>query len=84
MQSKNDKVRVGVVVSNKMDHTAVVAVERLVKHPAYKKYIKRTTKFKAHDAKNECQAGDKVKIIETRPLSKTKRWRVAEILEKVR
>ena len=84
MQSKNDKVRVGVVVSNKMDHTAVVAVERLVLHPVYKKYIKRTTKFKAHDAKNECQTGDKVKIIETRPLSKTKRWRVAEILEKVR
>ena len=84
MQSENRKIRVGVVVSNKMDQTAVVAVERLVKHPVYKKYIKRTTKFKAHDAKNECQNGDKVKIVETRPLSKTKRWRVSEVIEKVR
>jgi small subunit ribosomal protein S17 len=84
MEKIHRKVRVGIVVSNKMDQTAVVAVERLVKHPVYKKYIKRTTKFKAHDAKNECQSGDKVKIIETRPLSKTKRWRVAEVLEKVK
>ena len=84
MDKAHRKVRVGVVVSNKMDQTAVVAVERLVKHPVYKKYIKRTAKFKAHDAKNECQNGDKVKIIETRPLSKTKRWRVAEVLEKVK
>jgi len=78
------KTRVGIVVSDKMDKTAVVAVERLVKHTAYKKFIKRTSKFKAHDAKNECQVGDLVKIIETRPLSKTKRWRVSEILEKAK
>ncbi len=78
------KTRIGVVVSDKMDKTAVVAVERLIKHPVYKKYIKRTTKFKAHDQKNECQVGDVVKIMETRPLSKTKRWRVVEILEKAK
>ena len=84
MDKASRKIRVGIVVSNKMDQTAVVAVERLVKHPVYKKYIKRTTKFKAHDAKNECQNGDKVRIIETRPLSKTKRWRVAEVIEKVK
>jgi small subunit ribosomal protein S17 len=84
MEKEHRKVRVGIVVSNKMDQTAVVAIERLVKHPVYKKYIKRTAKFKAHDAKNECQNGDKVRIIETRPLSKTKRWRVAEVLEKVK
>ena len=84
MEKARRKVRVGIVVSNKMDQTAVVAVERLVKHPVYKKYIKRTTKFKAHDAKNECQSGDKVRIVETRPLSKTKRWRVTEVIEKVK
>jgi small subunit ribosomal protein S17 len=78
------KTRIGVVVSDKMNKTAVVAVERLVQHPAYKKFIKRTSKFKAHDDKNECQIGDTVKIMETRPLSKTKRWRVVEILEKVK
>ncbi len=78
------KTRIGVVVSDKMNKTAVIAVERLVKHPVYKKYIKRTSKFKAHDEKNECKVGDKVKIMETRPLSKTKRWRVIEILEKVK
>lgn len=78
------KSRVGVVVSNSMDKTAVVSVERLVKHPFYKKYIKRTSKFKAHDNANECQVGDKVKIMETRPLSKTKRWRVIEIVEKAK
>lgn len=78
------KSRVGIVVSNSMDKTAVVSVERLVKHPFYKKYIKRTSKFKAHDNANECQVGDKVKIMETRPLSKTKRWRVVEIVEKAK
>ncbi|RMF60765.1 MAG: 30S ribosomal protein S17 [Calditrichaeota bacterium] len=78
------KTRVGVVVSDKMDKTVVVAVERLVKHPFYKKYIKRTSKFKAHDEENQCTVGDKVKIMETRPLSKTKRWRVVEIVEKVK
>ncbi len=84
MERGNRKTRVGVVVSNKMDKTVVVAVERSVKHPVYKKFIKRTTKFKAHDEKNECQIGDTVKIMETRPLSRTKRWRVVEILEKVK
>jgi small subunit ribosomal protein S17 len=78
------KSRIGVVVSDKMDKTAVVAVERLVQHPVYKKFIKRTSKFKVHDAKNECKIGDKVRIAETRPLSKSKRWRVVEILEKVK
>ncbi|OGB64927.1 MAG: 30S ribosomal protein S17 [Caldithrix sp. RBG_13_44_9] len=78
------KSRIGVVVSDKMNKTAVIAVERLVQHPVYKKFIKRTSKFKAHDEKNECKIGDKVRIVETRPLSKTKRWRVVEILEKVK
>jgi small subunit ribosomal protein S17 len=78
------KTRVGFVVSDKMDKTVVVAVERLVKHPLYKKYVKQTKKFKAHDEENTCNIGDKVKIMETRPLSKTKRWRVVEIVEKVK
>ncbi len=78
------KTNVGVVVSDKMDKTVVVSVERLVKHPRYEKYIKRTKKFKAHDENNECQIGDVVRIMETRPLSKTKRWRVVEIIEKVK
>ena len=78
------KTRVGIVVSDKMDKTVVVAVERLVKHPLYKKYIKQTSKFKAHDSENQCDIGDKVKIMETRPLSKTKRWRDVEIIEKVK
>ncbi len=78
------KVRIGTVVSNKMDKTIVVAVESLVRHPLYKKIIKRTTKFKAHDAKNECQIGDVVKIMETRPLSKEKRWRLVSIVEKAK
>lgn len=78
------KTRVGSVVSDKMDKTVTVSVERLVKHPFYKKYIKRTSKFKAHDNENQCEFGDKVRIMETRPLSKTKRWRVVEIVEKVK
>lgn len=84
MERSKRKSRVGVVVSNSMDKTIVVAVERLVKHGFYKKYIRRTTKFKAHDNANECQVGDKVKILETRPLSKTKRWRLVEIIEKAK
>jgi small subunit ribosomal protein S17 len=72
----------GVVVSNKMDKTVVVQVERLVKHPLYKKYIRRSNKFMAHDTDNACQIGDRVEITESRPLSKTKRWRVSRILEK--
>ncbi len=79
---KKRKTRVGRVVSNKMDKTVVVTVETLRHHPLYKKTIKRAVKFKAHDEKNECRLGDTVKIIETRPLSKEKRWRVAEIITK--
>ncbi len=79
---ENRKTRVGIVVSNKMDKTVVVAVETLVKHPKFSKYIKRTKRFFAHDANNECSIGDKVKIVETRPLSKNKRWRVIEVLKK--
>lgn len=78
------KVVVGKVVSDKMDKTVVVAVEDSVKHPLYKKIIKRTVKFKAHDEKNECKSGDKVRIMETRPLSKDKRWRLVEILERAK
>ncbi len=84
MERATRKTRIGVVVSDKMDKTVVVAVERRVKHPFYKKYIKLTSKFKAHDGENTCQIGDKVKIMETRPLSKTKRWRIVEIIEKVK
>jgi small subunit ribosomal protein S17 len=79
---KKHKTRVGRVVSNKMDKTVVVTVETLRHHPLYKKTIRRAVKFKAHDEKNECRLGDTVKIIETRPLSKEKRWRVAEIITK--
>jgi small subunit ribosomal protein S17 len=76
------KTRVGVVVSDKMDKTVVVEVKRLVSHPLYKKIIRRRKKFKAHDPENSCGIGDKVLIEETRPLSRDKRWRVKEILEK--
>jgi small subunit ribosomal protein S17 len=72
----------GTIISNKMDKTVVVQVERLVKHRLYHKYIRRRAKFSAHDEANACQVGDKVMITESRPLSKTKRWRVSEILEK--
>lgn len=72
----------GVVVSNKMDKTTVVQVKRLKKHATYSKYIRRTAKYLAHDPQNSCQIGDKVKIVETRPLSKLKRWQVLEIVEK--
>ena len=78
------KSAVGKVVSDKMDKTIVVAIEDSVKHPLYKKIIKRTVKFKAHDEKNECKAGDRVRIMETRPLSKDKRWRLVEIIEKAK
>lgn len=84
MERGNRKTRVGVIVSDKMDKTVVVAVERMVKHPFYKKYIKQTSKFKAHDGENSCGIGDKVKVMETRPLSRTKRWRVVEIIEKAK
>ena len=78
------KVRVGVVTSNKMAKTITVAVERKVKHPIYGKFLKKTTKFHAHDERNECNIGDVVRIMETRPLSKTKRWRLVEVVEKVK
>ena len=78
------KTRVGKVVSDKMDKTVVVAIVDNVKHPLYKKIIKRTVKFKAHDEQNACGIGDKVLIMETRPLSKDKRWRVVEIVEKAK
>jgi small subunit ribosomal protein S17 len=78
------KIRVGVVTSNRMAKTITVAVERKVKHPIYGKFVKKTTKFHAHDEKDECSIGDLVKIMETRPFSKTKRWRLVEIVEKVK
>lgn len=78
------KTRVGKVVSDKMDKTVVVAIIDNVKHPLYKKIIKRTVKLKAHDEKNECRIGDRVELMETRPLSKDKRWRVAEIIERAK
>jgi small subunit ribosomal protein S17 len=78
------KTRIGVVTSNKMDKTITVSIERRVAHPLYRKYFKKTTKLMAHDEKNECVVGDKVKIAETRPLSARKRWRLVEIVEKAR
>jgi small subunit ribosomal protein S17 len=76
------KVRVGTVVSDRMDKTVVVAVVRMMRHPLYGKTVKRTKKFHAHDENNECRVGDVVEIMETRPLSKTKRWRVARVVQK--
>ena len=78
------KTRVGKVVSDKMDKTIVVAIEDNVKHPLYKKIIKNTVKLKAHDENNECRVGDRVMVMETRPLSKDKRWRLVEIVEKAK
>lgn len=78
------KTKTGVVRSSKMDKTITVAVERKVKHPIYGKFVKKTTRFHAHDEKNECGVGDVVKIMESRPLSKTKRWRLVEIVEKAK
>jgi len=78
------KTRTGRVVSTKMDKTITVAVERRLQHPVYGKFIKKTTKLKAHDEKNECSEGDFVKVMETRPLSKSKRWRLIEVIEKVK
>ena len=84
MERNLRKTRVGKVVSDKMDKTIVVAVEEHVKHPLYKKIIKRTYKLKAHDENNECRVGDWIRVMETRPLSKDKRWRVVEIIEKAK
>ena len=78
------KTRIGVVVSDKMDKTIVVAIKTKVRHPLYGKMVNRTRKFKAHDEKNECGIGDTVKIMETRPISKDKRWRLIEIVEKAK
>jgi small subunit ribosomal protein S17 len=78
------KTRTGVVTSNKMDKTITIAIERKVKHPLYGKFVKKTSKFHAHDEKNECSIGDTVKIMETRPISKLKRWRLVEVVEKVK
>ena len=84
MERNLRKVRIGKVVSNKMDKTIVVAVENHVKHPLYGKIVKRTYKLKAHDENNECNIGDTVKVMETRRLSKDKRWRLVEVVEKVK
>ncbi len=85
METRNlRKERIGQVVSNKMEKSIVVSVQRRVKHPMYGKFIRKTTKFMAHDDKNECGIGDMVKIMETRPLSKRKRWRLVEIIEKAK
>ena len=84
MERNLRKTRTGKVVSNKMDKTIVVAIEDHVKHPLYKKIVKRTYKLKAHDEKNECNIGDTVKVMDTRPLSKDKRWRLVEIVEKAK
>ena len=84
IERNNRKQRVGTVVSDKMDKTITVAVEEQVRHPLYKKYIKQTKRFKAHDEANEAHEGDKVRIMETRPLSKTKTWRLVNIIEKAK
>ena len=81
---KKRKVREGLVSSNKMDKSIVVSVERKLKHPKYGKFLKRTTKLMAHDEKNECNIGDRVLVMETRPLSKTKCWRLVEIIERAK
>ena len=84
MERNLRKTRTGKVVSDKMDKTIVVAVENNVKHPLYKKIIKRTYRLKAHDENNECKAGDRVRVMETRPISKDKRWRLVSVLEKAK
>lgn len=84
MERNRRKTRTGIVVSDKMDKTVVVATEDNIRHSLYGKSVKRTTKFKAHDENNECGIGDKVKIMETKPISRDKRWRVVEIIEKAK
>jgi small subunit ribosomal protein S17 len=78
------KIRVGKVVSDKMEKTVVVVIERLVKHPVYKRYVRRRSRFKVHDEKNECKEGDTIRFMETRPLSKEKRWRFVEFVERAK
>ncbi len=84
MERNLRKVRTGIVVSNKMDKTIVVAVQDRVRHPLYKKIVDRTYKLKAHDENNDCNIGDRVRVMETRPLSKDKRWRLVDIIEKAK
>ena len=84
MERNKRKVKIGTVASDKMDKSRVIVVERSVKHPLYKKYVKKTSKFMAHDEENQSHTGDLVKIMETRPLSRRKRWRLVEILERAR
>lgn len=84
MERSLRKTRIGKVVSNKMDKTIVVAIEDNVRHPLYKKIVKRTIKFKAHDEENTCNVGDRVEIMETRPLSKDKRWRLVNVIERAK
>ena len=84
MERNSRKTRTGTVVSDKMDKTVVVAIQDNVRHPLYKKIVKRTKKFKAHDENNECKTGDRVLIVETRPISRDKRWRVAQIVERAK
>ena len=84
MERNNRKVREGIVVSDKMDKSIVIKVDRKMKHPIYGKFLKRSTKFMAHDEKNDCHIGDRVRIMETRPLSKNKCWRLVEILERAK
>jgi small subunit ribosomal protein S17 len=84
VKRKLRKQRVGIVTSDKMNKTITISVERRVKHPIYGKFVKSTKKFKAHDENNDCKAGDVVRIMETRPLSKTKRWRLVEIIERAK
>jgi len=84
MERNSRKTKVGLVIKNKMQKSIVIAIERKVAHPLYKKYFKKTTKLMAHDEKNECGIGDVVKVMETRPLSKNKKWRVVEIIEKAK
>ena len=83
-ERNNRKERIGFVVSDKMDKTVTVEIERKTQHPLYKRVITQTKKYKAHDENNECNEGDKVRIMETRPLSKTKRWRIVEIIRKAK
>ena len=78
------KIRIGKVVSDRMDKTCVVSIERLVKHPTYGRYVRRRSKFKVHDEKNECRIGDTIRFMETRPLSKDKRWRFVEFVERAK
>lgn len=85
MEARNlRKTRIGVVSSNKMDKTVLVTVQRRLKHPLYGKFVKKTTRYMTHDEKNECTIGDLVRIMETRPLSKNKRWRLVEVIEKAK